>query len=153
MLQGCRTMSPCSWHLTGIPLVCFSLPSSVSLFQSFSSNTCLYTFSHCEHRLIYVSHYSLFVSRCSFYALILCWLFPLTIHLWNKLLLILCYLVRPYFLPYFVLLLFLILNFSPSSCAIKLLEIQSQGTQFENQPGVLGPSKSVPIYPWVKVWM
>lgn len=37
----------------------------------------------------FMSHYSRFISRCSFYALIFYWLFPLTIHLKNKLFFIL----------------------------------------------------------------
>lgn len=47
--------TPCSWQFTGIHLVYFSMPYSISLFQSCSSHTCPYTFSHCEHKLIYVT--------------------------------------------------------------------------------------------------
>lgn len=136
--------TPCSWHFTGIHLLYFSMLPSISLFQSSSSNTCPYTFSCCEHKLISVSHYSLFISRCSFYASIFYRLFPLTIHLKTKLFFILLQ-QRPSLLPYFVLLLFMILNFFPSNCAIKAFQKQSQDTQFEDQPDVLGPCKSILI--------
>lgn len=81
VLYSSRMTFLCSWQFTSIPQVYFSMPSSIILFQSFSSNTCLYIFFHCTEKLTYV--YRLFISRCSFYTLI--WLFPLTILLKNKL--------------------------------------------------------------------